>query len=631
MKKRKIAQILFAIFLGAAVLGGIANVAAVNAATLPKEEEIRKEGTCGTNAKWVLSKDGTLTIYGSGDMEDYDIEKTDTFIYSPWHSYNESIKKVVIDEGITSIGVSAFQGCTQLTSVTLPESLTEIDKSAFSECMALPEVVIPTKVTSIKSNAFSVCLNLKKITLPESLKTIGEYAFSNTDVQELVLPESVTDIGKMAFYCCHNLKTINLPKNLTEIKYGTFYSAGLTGTIEIPEKIKVISDSAFKYCDMEYVVLPEGLKRIEQEAFDSCYSLKELVLPEKLEYIGAGAFCSCDSLKKITLLSDVEMTQYTTFSTNGALEEIVFGEKVTKIPYNFVAGETGLKSITIPENVKVIGERAFFYCSGLTELNIPENVTIIEKNAFNGCTGLKRIELKDTVKKIEQGAFGYHSKEFSILCNPQSEAHRYAVSENINFELIGTEKVSDVFSDMQNAWYTLYVQYAFDHGLMKGIEGTTEFQPNGNVTKAQLAQVLYNMEAQPEVTDYSACTELSDVYEDWFTDAVCWAYNNKIITGDLNTKEFKPSANVTREQFALMLYRYAQYKGYSTTQSSNLAGLKNAGQVSDWAAEGVKWSVGAGLISGIDIKGVKDLAPQGTASRGQMATILMRFCETYQK
>jgi hypothetical protein len=163
---------------------------------------------------------------------------------------------------------------------------------------------------------------------------------------------------------------------------------------------------------------------------------------------------------------------------------------------------------------------------------------------------------------------------------------------------------------------------------MTGIKGTDRFEPNANITKAQVAQVLYNMDGKPVVWEKPVFTQLKDVYEaEWYADAVAWAYNTGVVTGDLNTKKFSPNANVTREQLALMMYRYAKYKGYDVSATSDFAGLVNAHKVADWSVDGVRWAVGAGLISGIEKNGVKDLAPQGNASRAQMAAILQRFCE----
>jgi hypothetical protein len=163
---------------------------------------------------------------------------------------------------------------------------------------------------------------------------------------------------------------------------------------------------------------------------------------------------------------------------------------------------------------------------------------------------------------------------------------------------------------------------------MTGIKGTTQFQPNTNITKAQVAQVLYNMEGQPTVEDMTVFTVLGDVYtSEWYANAVAWAYNTSVVTGDLNTKKFNPNADVTREQLALMMFRYAQFKKFDTSATSDFEGLVNAENTANWALDGVKWAVGSGLISGIEKNGVKDLAPQGNASRAQMAAILQRFCE----
>lgn len=192
----------------------------------------------------------------------------------------------------------------------------------------------------------------------------------------------------------------------------------------------------------------------------------------------------------------------------------------------------------------------------------------------------------------------------------------------------GKVEIPAIFSDVHTDWYTEYVQYVYDEGIMSGISGTTKFQPNENITKAQVAQVLYNMEGKPNPGGDYIFNDLKDVYSvEWYADAVSWAYNTGIITGDINTMKFNPNAAVTREQLAIMLYRYASSKRYDVSAETDFAGLIHAENISNWAYDGVNWAVGAGLISGIDKNGVKDLAPQGNASRAQVAAILQRFCE----
>ena len=195
-----------------------------------------------------------------------------------------------------------------------------------------------------------------------------------------------------------------------------------------------------------------------------------------------------------------------------------------------------------------------------------------------------------------------------------------------------TSAVESVFEDIdENGWYLEYVQYVFDNKLMEGYDG--QFKPSVNVTKAEVAQILYNMSGETDYRNWDACTELKDVvWDEWYTDAVCWAYDNGIITGNLDSKKFYPHSEVTREQMVLMFYRYAKYKNLDTTQTNDLSGFLNAEGVSTWSEAAVRWAVEVGLLGGVEIceNGevlAYDLAPQGSASRAQIAAIIMRFLE----
>ena len=230
-------------------------------------------------------------------------------------------------------------------------------------------------------------------------------------------------------------------------------------------------------------------------------------------------------------------------------------------------------------------------------------------------TGAREVEL--ITKEVDTNA--YDHSEWADACFTRSLGEKPEVEEKVS--------VTEIFSDVQLCWYTDAVQYAYDNGLMKGIEGTTRFEPELSATKAQVVQVLYNMEGQPEVTDNKVFTELKDVdTSEWYASAVAWAYNTGVITGETHSKRFNPNASVTREQLALIMYRYAKYKGFDTSASSDFAGLENGENTSDWALDGVKWAVSAGIISGIERDGIKDLAPQSGANRAQLATVLHRFC-----
>ena len=183
-----------------------------------------------------------------------------------------------------------------------------------------------------------------------------------------------------------------------------------------------------------------------------------------------------------------------------------------------------------------------------------------------------------------------------------------------------TQTPQTTFADVPaSAWYYDAVEYVYENGLMSGVSGGW-FAPNDTLTRAMLVQTLYAMEGRPA----AASAGFADVASgDWYASAVNWAAANGVVSGVSETG-FGPNNALTREQLALILYRFAQYKGYDVTGTSDLAAYADGSSVSGWAAEAMSWAVNAGLISGV---GGNQIAPTGTASRAQVAQILMNFCE----
>ncbi len=175
------------------------------------------------------------------------------------------------------------------------------------------------------------------------------------------------------------------------------------------------------------------------------------------------------------------------------------------------------------------------------------------------------------------------------------------------------------FTDVDTKqWYHEGVCYVLRNGLMEG-KGEGIFAPNANLTRAELVTVLYRMAGTPSVEGLEH--PFADVAEGtWYTDAVIWAYNAEVVKGISDTA-FAPGANITREQIATILYRYA---GADAVAEDALADFTDADQVNDWAVEAMNWAVAVGLINGMD---ETTLAPQGNATRAQIATILMRYCQ----
>lgn len=176
----------------------------------------------------------------------------------------------------------------------------------------------------------------------------------------------------------------------------------------------------------------------------------------------------------------------------------------------------------------------------------------------------------------------------------------------------------------EDAWYADAVRYVYEHDLMAGYGGDL-FGPNDELSRAQFCQIIYNMEGQPAVTGSSAFTDVADGA--WYANVVTWAAENGIVVG-YGGGLFGPEDNITREQFAAILYRYAQAKGYGTTASFDLSAYGDVSDVSAWAISAMQWACGKDIIIGTS---PTTLAPQGTATRAQAATMLQRFCEQYSQ
>ena len=160
-----------------------------------------KSGSCGPNLKWHLTDDGVLTITGNGEMDDY-------YIFSPWR--DSDVKRIIIGNRVTTIGQTAFSGCSSLTSVTIPNSVTTIGEFAFCNCSSLTSVTIPNSVTTIDDGTFSDCSSLTSVNIPNSVTAIGYGTFSGcTNLQKVNIGNSVKAVGGYAFYNCTNVTQIS--------------------------------------------------------------------------------------------------------------------------------------------------------------------------------------------------------------------------------------------------------------------------------------------------------------------------------------------------------------------------------------------------------------------------------------
>ena len=170
-------------------------------------------------------------------------------------------------------------------------------------------------------------------------------------------------------------------------------------------------------------------------------------------------------------------------------------------------------------------------------------------------------------------------------------------------------------------WSHAGIDYTLELGLFRGTSDT-EFSPNVAMTRAMLVTVLYRLDGQKEPTGTNPFTDVEP--DSWYTEAVIWAVENEIVLG-MGDGTFAPEAEITREQMAAILYRYAAYRGDDMTTDADLAAFPDEKTVSSYACEPLAWAVDRGLINGVAQNGESWLEPQAGATRAQVATILMRF------
>lgn len=284
-----------------------------------------ESGKCGPRATWSLNDEGVMTISGTGLMI------TDNFNYS-----RSNVYKVVIEEGITSIGKTAFKKCENLTEVVIPNSVTKIEEGAFSGCKMLDSLALPNSIESIGKYAFWGCSSLTSVVIPNSVKQIEGYAFAE----------------------CSNLSDVKISKNITEIPVGCFSKCAFT-KIMIPDNITTIKGGAFKGCELlDDISFGTGLKIIDGEqslynggAFENCFSLKEITIPNNVSVLKDYAFNNCVGLESVTILSDKLEAGFSTFVGCSSIKKIT----------SFCSTPEQMRTLGLPHKVILRIPYAYYY------------------------------------------------------------------------------------------------------------------------------------------------------------------------------------------------------------------------------------------------------------------------------
>ena len=372
-------------------------------------------GKCGPSAYWSFdSSTGTLTISGSGAMNDYEYGDY------PWMDYRDSIQTIVIGDQITQIGRYAFTG-TACSTIKFGKNVRSIGERAFLECRNLNgDLTLPDSVQTIGAGAFQGCEKLSgDLTIPDSVVEIGEGAFRDCKNLNgtLTLGKNLRTIGKEAFSGCAFTGSLTIPEGVTEIadsafgagiplkKYGMF-----TGTLTLPSTLKTIGASAFSYADFSgELLIPDGVTSIGANAFVECDGFGgTLSLPDSVKTVGESAFYLCEGFTGLKLSAGLtKIERYSFAHMYGLKTKVVIPEGVTEIGESAFSC-SDMPSVSLPSTLKKIGKQAFQF-AGLTKITLPNGLETIGDEAFDCWNVNKAIVIPASVKSIGKNAFRRYS------------------------------------------------------------------------------------------------------------------------------------------------------------------------------------------------------------------------------
>ena len=421
-------------------------------------------GTCGKNVTWTLDDAGTLSVSGSGAMDDYTSASQ-----VPW--YDEDIWAVTVEEGVTHVGRYAFSGLI-LDNVLLPESLESIGNRAFYDAAVteahfagnlkqwekdnvigngndvLKNVIVCDKDVTYQGDGFSLANGIVKSTvsaLPGDFKReyndyvfgvvfadvteIGESACGSsehndeslTNITSVTIPNSVTSIGEGAFAGCISLTNATIPNSVTNIGNDAFRECSGLTSVTIPDSITSIGEGAFDecsgltsvhihsldaWCNISFKKYDSNPLRYAHNLYMGDNLVQELIIPDSVTSIGNYAFYGCSGLTSVTIPNSVTSIGRMAFEGCSGLTSVTIPDSVTSIGNGAFRDCSALTSVTIPESVTSIGFSVFSGCSGLTSVTIPDSVTSIENYAFYNCSALTSVYYTDTAVMWENIKIG---------------------------------------------------------------------------------------------------------------------------------------------------------------------------------------------------------------------------------
>ena len=371
---------------------------------------------------------------------------------------------VTIPEGVATIGVGAFCGCSGLMSVTIPDSVTIIRNDAFNGCSGLASVTIPDSVTSIGDGAFSGCSGLTSVTIPDSVTSIGNGAFSGcSGLTSVTIPDGVTSIGDDTFEGCNGLVSVTIPDGVTRIGDCAFYDCSGLTSVTIPDGVIGIGYSAFFGCSgLTSITISDSVMSIGSYAFYNCRGLMSVTIPNSVTSIGGGAFYGCSGIRDVTIPQCVCTNRMSMVFSSAyqSITNIVISDSVTSVGDFVFYDCRGLKSVRIGNGVTSIGECAFHNCSGLTSITISDSVMSIGSYAFYNCRGLMNVTIPNSVTSIGDSAFRFCSGLTSVTMTGNCPTIGSSVFSGVNSPCVAyLPRENNTYSVVNGKWHGMMVVY----------------------------------------------------------------------------------------------------------------------------------------------------------------------------
>ena len=572
-----------------------------------------------------------------------------------------------IPDSVTSIVGYAFAGCTSLTNVTIPDSVTSIGSHAFSYCKSLTSVTIPDSVTSIGGSAFGNCTSLTSVTIPDSVTSIGDWAFSHcTSLTSVTIPDSVTSIGDWAFASCTSLtdvyyagseaqwKAISISSNRNDdlltanIHYNyVSHTHSYKDVVTAPTCTEKGYTTHTCSCGDSYV---DTYVDALGHAWDNGKVTKQPTETETGVKTYTCTRCSATKTETIPKLThehnyNAVVTAPTCTEKGYTTHTCACGDSyvdsyVLPLGHDWGSGKVTKEPTATENGIKT------YICARCGETKTETIPKLMHEHSYKAVVTAPTCTAKgytthtcscgDSYVDTYTDALG-HAWDEGKVTKPATETEdgvktftctRCGETKTETIPATGVMDVTKMFTDVSHSWADDGIQYCVTHQLMSGI-GNDLFGPKLTTTRAQIVQILYNLEGEPKV---SGKTPFTDLTNDWYQDAVLWAYQTGVVAGTSSTT-FEPDLPVTREQIAVILMEYMTrvLKLERTWTPADLSIFPDAGSVSDWAKDAMADAVALGLISGASNGGQTLLEPQGSATREQVATILMEFCKNVKK